>query len=674
MVTNPLSASGRSDVGSVTTHVDVSVDDGYVAADIEALIVAMHGCGAGRESELMRLLLARVTLDNGFQFQGLCDPDGNLWEANHTALDGAGITRSDIHGKPFWEARWWQSSEAARRQLEAGIRRAATGEFVRYDTVIYGGDSGAQTIVIDFSIRPVRDGHEQTRFLVVEGRDVTEQRRLEEAVEAQRSQLAEMVERLRELDELKSQMFANVSHELRTPLALILGPVQRLRQQLGSVYDRELDLIEGNANLVLKHVTDLLHSAKLESGSMPVAYTHGNLGEWLREWVDLLSGAAEHREIELDVVGQDVALDVDSDHLRRIVTNLVSNAIKFTPPHGRVSVGFGRNGDSAVVTVDDSGPGIAEEQRETAFERFRQLDGGTTRQAGGTGLGLAICRQLATLLRGSISLGNSPLGGLRAVVELPLSAPKGAVVGVAPIRTAGPLSPTSLDAAAVTTTAAIPEVVRRLDHPGAGTVLVCEDNPQLRNFLTEVIGERYNVVAVADGVLGLRHIREDAPDVVVTDIMMPGLGGDQLIAELKNDATLSGLPVLVLSARADAELREQLLHGGAADYLHKPFGRGELMARVENLMTMHTYAAALEQEVTQRVSELAHVEERTALQLNDTVVKNVFAATLDMESAVRLTTQPDVRERLQKAIGELDSAIRQIMSAAFEHKARQEIR
>ena len=138
-------------------HPKIREDAGQVPSDVEALLAEMDGAGPGCESVRMRLLLSRVTLDNGFQFQGLCDLEGNIWEANHTALVGAGLVRSDIHGKPFWRARWWQSSEAAQQELEAGIRRAAKGEFVRYDAVVYGGASGAQTIVIDFSIRPALD-------------------------------------------------------------------------------------------------------------------------------------------------------------------------------------------------------------------------------------------------------------------------------------------------------------------------------------------------------------------------------------------------------------------------------------------------------------------------------------------------------------------------------------
>ena len=647
------------------THSSV-FDDGYVAADIEALLAAMEGCSPGRESEMMRLLLARVTLDNGFQFQGLCDPEGNIWEANHTALAGAGLLRSDIYGKPFWNARWWQSSEAAQEQLEEGIRRAAKGEFVRYDAAIYGGEGGTQTIVIDFSIRPVFDASGQTRFLVVEGRDVTEQRRLERAVLEQRQQLSETVERLEEVDKLKSQMFANVSHELRTPLALILGPTQRLRNALGEEYKHDLDFIESNAQLVLKHVTDLLDAAKLESAAMAASYSQGDLKAWLRQWINLFSGAAEQRHVSLKVEGDDVEMEVDVEHLRRVITNLLSNAMKFTPVAGTIVLGHRREGDRVIVTVDDSGPGIAPENREIVFERFRQLDGGATRQVGGTGLGLAICRQLVTLLQGTISIDTSPLGGARVVVALPVSAPSGTVVGTAIARETVLMSPAALDAVTVFEIFDDEATVERHEHPEEGTVLVCEDNPQLRAFLVEVLGERYNVIAVANGALGLERIKQNPPDLIITDIMMPIMSGDQLIAELQRDADLSSRLVLVLSALDEESLREYLLEHGAKDYLNKPFRRKELLARVDNLMTLQKHAESLEEQVKERTAQLSQNQERLAQELNDTVIRGIFGASLALQGAVQRTTEPKLLEIIRSAVDEMDLAIRQVRSAVFD--------
>lgn len=428
-------------------------------------------------------------------------------------------------------------------------------------------------------------------------------------------------------------MFANVSHELRTPLALIIGPAQRLRRDLGEEYQRDLNLIESNAQLVLKHVTDLLDAAKLESDAMDVNYTQGDLQKWLREWATLFSGAAEQCQVELAVEGEPLELETDAEHLRRVVINILSNAMKFTPARGSIRLSHRRQDDSVVIAVDDSGPGIAPEDREKAFERFRQLDGASTRQVGGTGLGLAICRQLVTLLRGTIAIGNSPLGGARFIVTLPIHAPDRVAVGAARRREQGLLSAAAFDAAIGAASGSDEQIVERFEHPEAGTVLVCEDHPQLRAFLAEVLGESFNVVAVANGALGLERIRKAAPDVIVTDIMMPVMSGDQLVAELQKDVRLSRLPVLVLSARADEAMRERLLANGAKDYLNKPFGRSELRARVANLMTVKRSAQELEEQLrdVRRLHELSTRLIR-ATDLPD-VLDEILAATVVLQTA-----------------------------------------
>lgn len=207
--------------------------------------------------------------------------------------------------------------------------------------------------------------------------------------------------------------------------------------------------------------------------------------------------------------------------------------------------------------------------------------------------------------------------------------------------------------------------IRRDEHPGAPTVLVCEDNPELRAFLVDVLGERYNVVAVANGAAGLRHTHRDPPEVIVTDITMPIMGGEKLIAELRRDSTLSQLPVLVLSARADVSVRERLLENGARDYLNKPFGRAELLARVENLVTIRKYAESLEKQVEQRIAQLAEDQERIALELSNTVVQRLFAAGLDLQGSIARARSPELAARLTRTVDELHVAISQIRTTVF---------
>ncbi|MBC7946454.1 MAG: PAS domain-containing protein, partial [Chitinophagaceae bacterium] len=172
--------------------------------------------------------IARITLDAMVQFVGLLDSKGTVLEINSVALDAVGTTLSDVEGKPFWTTFWWQVSQEINATLRESIATAARGEFVRWDTPIYGRAGGKETIIIDASLSPVTDELGNVVFICAEGRDITEKKAQEWEIAQKNIELQGLLERIRELDEIKTQFFANVSHELRTPLALIIGPAERL--------------------------------------------------------------------------------------------------------------------------------------------------------------------------------------------------------------------------------------------------------------------------------------------------------------------------------------------------------------------------------------------------------------------------------------------------------------
>jgi len=218
--------------------------------------------------------LARITLDSMVQFVGLLDVSGTVLEINKVALDAVGIKLSDVEGKPFWTTFWWQVSEEANQGIRDAIARAAQGEFVRWDTPLYASADGSVTIIIDASLMPVTDETGKVVFICAEGRDITQKKAQELEIAHKNIELQGLLARIRELDEIKAQFFANVSHELRTPLALIIGPAQRLIEDAGTmsaVERREsAEVVARNARMLLKHVNDLLDMSKLEARKLKI--------------------------------------------------------------------------------------------------------------------------------------------------------------------------------------------------------------------------------------------------------------------------------------------------------------------------------------------------------------------------------------------------------------------
>ena len=236
------------------------------------------------------------------QFVGLLDADGTVLEINKVALDAGGIKLADVEGKPFWTTFWWQVSQEANQGIRDMIARAAKGEFVRWDTPIYASADGSVTIIIDASLMPVLDDDGKVVFICAEGRDITQKKAQEREIAAKNVELQGLLERIRELDEIKTQFFANVSHELRTPLALILGPAQRLIDDDGTMdlaQRRESgQVVARNARMLLKHVNDLLDMSRIEARKLKIELQDTDVAALVRVLAShfaVLAGDRQHR-------------------------------------------------------------------------------------------------------------------------------------------------------------------------------------------------------------------------------------------------------------------------------------------------------------------------------------------------------------------------------------------
>ena len=420
------------------------------------------------------------------------------------------------------------------------------------------------------------------------------------AYEAERKR----AEALIDIDRAKTDFFSNVSHELRTPLTLILGPTETLLKQTELVADtrRQLEVIARNARTLLRHVNDLLDIAKLEAGKTAVSYAEVDVARLLRLAASHFESLATEQRIAFRVAAPEILLaQVDIEKVQRVLLNLLANAFKFTPKGGIVACRLESREYGVRILVDDSGPGVAPEFRDAIFERFRQAEEGAARQYGGTGLGLAIAREFLQLQGGTISVEKSPAGGARFVVELPLHAPPGVSVS-----DQGDFSAISGGQGGLFTAELTPIAGMKRD-PGESSrqlVLVIEDNREMNDFIAETLGAHYRVACAYDGAEGLVRALALKPALIVSDMMMPRMTGAQLVRGLRMHSVLDAVPIMMLTAKADDELRVTLLRDGVQDYLTKPFLPDELLARVANLLAPDAARQSLRSELAHRNREV----------------------------------------------------------------------
>ncbi|MFM7424529.1 MAG: ATP-binding protein [Elainella sp.] len=466
---------------------------------------------------------------------------------------------------------------------------------------------------------------------LIESARLSEERRLH--LEAANNRLASLNDQLQTVDQLKTQFFANVSHELRTPLALILGPVEKLlKQDLNQDSHRDLELVNRNARLLLKQVNDLLDVSKLEAGRMALNPAPVDLPHLIRLTAANFDGLAEEKQITFLIeTPESLPTELDAAKTQRILLNLLSNAFKFTPSGGIVrctlevsqpaaqppaasetAIDAKTPPQRAVISIQDSGSGIPVELRQTIFERFNQGEGGTTRRFGGTGLGLAIVKEFVELQGGTIQVGDAPEGGAKFTLELPLRA----------LATAALPAPSSnLEQSEEMAGLMIEELRSRPPHPTPSQeqnpekplVLVVEDNPEMNQFIVNALAPDYRTATAADGQTGLQQALVLQPDLILSDVMMPQMGGDQLVQQLRTYPELDNTPVVMLTAKTDDELRVQLLRGGAQDYLMKPFSLEELRARVGNLIAIKRLRDLLQQELASQNHNLEALVQEVSL-------------------------------------------------------------
>lgn len=452
----------------------------------------------------------------------------------------------------------------------------------------------------------------------------------------QRREIEQARDKLATLDEAKNRFSANVHHELRTPLTLILTPLETLlageHGAVGSSFGKTLRTMQVNGRRLLKLINDLLDLAKLESERFDLKRRETRIERVLDPIVEGAGPTAERKQVALRAdVAEDVGpICVDRDALEKVVTNLLGNALKFTPAGGEISVEVIRSPEEegVIVRVRDTGIGLEPADLSRVFDRFAQVDASPTRQHGGTGIGLSLAKELVELHGGRMWAESEGLGtGTSMLFFLPVGLPDVSAEEVVvseegrpedlatAIAGSGRLRFEEEEAAAghtdgvpVSKPTVSADEAERLDLP---RVVIADDNPDMRDLLAFILSPDFRVETAKNGREALEAVRRFDPHLVVTDLMMPEMTGTELCRAIKSDPRLQGIPVMLVSSKAESEMKIEGLEKGADDYVTKPFHPRELKARARGLARIRLLQEALEgrnEELEKTLAELKAAE------------------------------------------------------------------
>lgn len=424
-------------------------------------------------------------------------------------------------------------------------------------------------------------------------------RQLADSVEQQR----QMTKHIEELTHTQLQFFTNISHELRTPLTLIAGPTEQLLEDktVQGTHRRMLQMVERNTKILIQLVSEILDFRKVQNNKAVLKLNRFNLAETLRLWADDFDAVTSRKGITVKVDAPADAAQAtviaDRDKLARVFFNLMSNAVKYTPKDGTITITLRHNGGSFFFTMNnDSVKTISKDDLPHIFERFYQPKG----SIGGTGIGLALVKANVDLHHGSISATSSQEEGTTFSITLPDTQegydPDADNDGNKDNSTKAEQGYVDDSYAPVNVEAA--EKAERItnaedfdaDRP---LVLIIDDNNGMRAYLRSILQDHYNVSEAVNGQQGLERARREVPKLVVCDVMMPVMDGLEFTRRLKADTATSHIPVILLTARSLSEQREEGYGTGADSYLTKPFTGSLLLARIDNLIHSRTLLRSL---------------------------------------------------------------------------------
>jgi len=411
-------------------------------------------------------------------------------------------------------------------------------------------------------------------------------------------------ERLKEMDQMKNKIYTNISHEFRTPLTVIKGMAGQITNE------KARDLIQNNSDNLLSLVNEILDLSKLDSNSLPVHLKNANIIAFLKYLTASLESLAVAKKVNLSFQSNlDLLhIDFDKDKLSKIVSNLLVNAIRFTTEGGQVTLRAAKDQNELLISVEDTGKGIPTDQQELVFNRFHQVkDADAT---GGTGIGLALVRELTQLLHGTIRLESEVGKGSRFYLSFPIL--NESVAPVISDKVSEPIP-------------AIEKSILELEPADTNLpyLLIIEDNADVVTYIKTILAKAYNITTANNGIEGIALALEQIPDIIISDVMMPGKDGYEVCATLKQNEKTSHIPIILLTAKAGNKDKLAGLSYGADAYLIKPFEERELLIRLEQLLALRK---KLQESYAQIIVGKVHQKELTR---EDTFLQKIVSKLLN---------------------------------------------
>jgi signal transduction histidine kinase len=522
-------------------------------------------------------LMAQVAHAKSSSFRALLHSSGHVLDVNPVALIFGGVDLSEVVGLPLWATPWWAAAPPDDvRRLASAVKEAGAGLFTRFDVPLHA--IGREPETLDLMIRPLRGRDGRVAFIVAEGRNITDRKRVEERLSRQNAELSALTERLARVHDYRERLLAELSHDLRAPLqAVVTRSEQVLRSDPAAEVRGQVMHIRIAALGALEQVNDMLEQVKADHGERQLALVDADLASAVRAVAETFRPLAEDRRIALSVEAPEtLPARFDVERMGRIVSNLLANAIRHAPPEGSVDCVLSADGEQALLEVADSGPGVPVEHRDHVFGRYRSgLRGDGRARGAGAGLGLAIVREFVELHGGTVSLGEAELGGALFMVSLPLQPPDGQGVRATLAQEVAAAQRTEYVRSALEAELAAGEIT-----PQVPTVVIVEQAAGRAEAIAKGIGEVAITCLAGDAGEALRLADDLRPEAIIVGTAPGEMPATSLLRRLAGDERLTGIKRMALLGERDSDPPEDALVMAGAQLVLPAGDAGELGRRL----------------------------------------------------------------------------------------------